>query len=208
MKKLLVFLLATAGFSFTPASAQVLVGTGTNSSYLVIEADDFGAPLTFEYLYDYNPADPFDTYTMMVAIDAAVADLSFTYINYGTLDEPNYILDAVTYQSITLTNTAFPAVGPFWAQWVAGGQAGFPVAEPVASGSWGFGSGISEPYRYVEPGSWDGFIFNEGSAAPSVSPVPEPGSAVLLTAAMAVIFLRRRRLESSPATAGLVRSTR
>lgn len=196
MKKLFVFLLAVAGLSFAPAFAQTLTGTigsGANASYLVIEAGDFGAPLTFEYLYDYNPADPFDTYAMMTAIDAAVADLSFSYINYGTLDEPNYILDAVTYQSVTLTNTAWPAVGPFWTQWVSGGLAGYPTAEPVSSGSWGFGSGISEPYRQVEPGSWDGFIFNEGGSAPSVAPIPEPSAAFLAIFAAAALAFRIRR---------------
>jgi len=200
MKKLILTLLAAAGIQLTSASAQTItVGSGTSTSYLVIEAADFGAtPLTFAYLYDYNPADPFDSYTMMAAIDTAVADLEFTYKNYGTPLEPNFILDAVTWQTVTLTNTPYPDFGPFWAQWVSGGQAGYPAAAPIASGVWGFGSGVSDPYRIVEPGSWDGFIFNDGSSAPSVTPVPEPGSAVLLIAGAGALFLRRRRLESSP----------
>lgn len=196
MKKLFLILLAAAGIPFTSAQSQTITGTigaGANTSYLVIEAADFGAPLTFAYLYDYNPANPFDTYAMMVAIDAAVADLEFTFDNFGTPEEPNYFLNAVTYQSVTLTSTPFPQVGPFWAQWVSGGQAGFPVAEPVAAGSWGFGSGISEPYRYVEPGSWDGFIYNDGGDAPSVSPVPEPSSGLLLICASSAFLFARRR---------------
>lgn len=195
MKKLFLVLLATAGVSLTSASAQTItqtVGSGSATSYLVIEAPDFGGPLTFAYLYEYNPADPFDTHALMVAIDAAVADLSFTYVNYGTVEEPNYFLDAVTWQSLTLTNTGLPTFSPYWGQWVSGGLAGFPTAEPVPSETWGFGFGISAPYRLVEPGSWDGFAYNDGLSAPSVSPVPEPSAVLLALGAGALVGLRRR----------------
>lgn len=195
MKKLFLILLATAGISFTSAQSQTItgtVGTGADTSYFVIEATDFGAPLTFAYLYDYNPANPLDTYAMMVAIDAAIDDLQFTYINYGTVSEPNYFLDSVTYQTITLTNTPAPTYSPYWAQWVSGGLSGYPEAEPILSGSWTYGSGVSAPVRYIEPGSWDGFIYNDGMSAPSVSPVPEPSSTLLTICATGLVAFRRR----------------
>lgn len=195
MKKLFLILLATAGISFTSAQSQTItatIGSGANTSYLVIEAPDFGAPLTFAYLYDYNPADPFDTYTMMVAIDAALPDLEFDFDVFGTPEDPSYFLNAITYQSETVTSTQWPDVGPFWAQWVSGGQSGYPEAEPIDSGTWSFGWGVSSPYRYVEPGSWDGFVYNDGVAPPSVSPVPEPSSMLLIVCAAGVLSLRRR----------------
>jgi hypothetical protein len=197
MKKLFLILLAAAGFSFPSAGAQTItatVGTGANTSYVLIEAEAFGSPLIFAYQYDYNPTNPFDTHTMLSAIDAAIADLSFTYINYGTLEEPNVFIDAITWQGLTLTNTPAPEFSPYWVQWVSGGQAGFPEAEPIPAGVWGYASGISSPYRIVEPGSWDGFIYNDGFSAPSVVPVPEPAAGVLLLAATGFIGLRRRRV--------------
>lgn len=193
MKKFLATLLTAVVVSLAPASAQTLIGSGSNSSFLVIEASAFGAPLIFEVLYDFNPGNPFDSYALMTVVDAAVSDLSFSFVNYGTVQDPNYFLDSVTWQSLTLTNTAWPAVGPFWGQWVSGGLAGYPTAAPVAEGAWEFGSGISDPYRIVEPGSWDGFIFNDGSAAPSVAPVPEPATAGLLVMVAAGILAGRRR---------------
>lgn len=197
MKKLFLILLASAGISLTPASAQTItatVGTGADTSYVLIEATAFsGSPLIFAYQYDYNPADPFDTYTMLSLIDAALPELSFTYANYGTPEEPNMFLGAVTWQGFTLTNTPWPEFGPYWVQWVSGGQSGYPEAEPIPAGVWSYASGISTPYRLVEPGSWDGFVYNEGFTGPSVAPVPEPGSVVLVLAGAGVFVLRRRR---------------
>jgi hypothetical protein len=195
MKKFLVLALATASALLPCARAQTLtgtVGTGPDASYLVIEATAFGSPLTFEYLYSYNPADPFDAYFLMTAIDTSFTDLEFTFINFGTLDEPNYFLDTISWQGTPLTNTGAPTFSPYWAQWVSGGEAGFPTAAPVASGSWSFGSGVSGPYRIIQPGSSDGFVFNDGSVAPSVAPVPEPTAAFLLLGSTAVFLIRRR----------------
>jgi hypothetical protein len=200
MKKMFLILLASAGFSFTPTHAQTItatVGTGANTSYVLIEAADFGSPLIFAYQYDYNPANPFNTSTMLSAIDAALPQLSFAYLNYGTEEEPNVFIDAVTWEGLTLTNTPAPEFSPYWVQWVSGGQAGYPEAEPIPAGIWGYASGISSPYRIVEPGSWDGFTYNDGFSTPSIDPVPEPAAAVLVLAATSAFVLRRRRPVSS-----------
>jgi PEP-CTERM putative exosortase interaction domain len=197
MKKLLLLVLAAAGLSFASARAQTItatVGSGADTSYVVIEAAAFGGPLIFAFQYDYDPANPFDTSTMLSLIDDALPELSLTYINYGTVEEPNLFLDAVTWQGLTLTNTPAPEFSPYWVQWVSGGRAGFPEAEPIPSGTWMYASGVSAPYRLVEPGSWDGFVYNDGFSPPAVDPVPEPAAGVLLlTATGLLVFSRRRR---------------
>jgi hypothetical protein len=176
---------------------QILIGTGEDVSYAVIEAEPFGPPLVYEYHYTDNPSAPLDGYALLSAIDSAEPALSLSFLNFGSEESPNYFLNSITYESTTVTSTPFPEIGPFWAQWVSGAEAGFPEASPIASGVWSFGSGISAPYRTIGPGSWDGFVFNMGDTPPSISPVPEPQTAVLLLAGITVVLwmLRRRRHE-------------
>jgi len=181
------------------ANAVVVVGSGPDISHLVIEAPDFGNPLEYEYHYTYNASSPLDTYSMLAAIDGAQSNLSFDLINFGSAGSPNYYLDAVTFNSITVANTN----SPFWAQWVSGGGSGYPTASPIASGTWIEGSGISSPYRTLAPGSWDGFIYNGDynpnppynltSAPPSIAPVPEPATMTLFILSGLGIVLNRRR---------------
>ena len=182
---------------YVSAKGQILIGTGEDVSYAVIEAEPFGAPLVYEYHYTYNPSAPLDGYSLLSAIDSAEADLNLSFLNFGSEESPNYFLNSITYGSTTVTSTPFPEIGPFWVQWASGAEAGYPEASPIASGVWSFGSGISAPYRTIGPGSWDGFVFNMGDTPPSISPVPEPQSAILLLAGITVVLwmLRRRRHE-------------
>jgi len=182
-----------------PAYGQIIIGEGDDVSYAVIEADEFAAPLVYAYHYTHSPSEPLDGYALLTAIDFADPGLSLSFVNFGDDESPNYFLDSVTYGSMTLTSTPFPNVGPFWVQWVSGAEAGFPTAVPIASGGWTFGSGISSPYRSIGPGSWDGFVFNLGDTDPSISPIPEPQSSVLLFAGITVVLwmLRRRRHEEN-----------
>ena len=179
------------------ANGQILVGTGEDISYTVIEAEPFGAPLVYAYHYTYDPSAPLDGYALLSAIDAADPSLSLSFLNFGTDESPSYFLNEVTYGSTTLTSTPFPDIGPFWVQWVSGGKAGFPEASPIDAGTWLFGSGVSSPYRAIGPGSSDGFVFNIGDTPPSIDAVPEPQSAVLLLAGITVVLwmVRRRRHE-------------
>lgn len=179
------------------AQAQTLTasyGSGPDVSYLVIQADAFGAnPLVFAYNYDYNPANPLDGYALLVAVFDADPLLDGSFLNFGSDEEPNYFLNSVTYDSVTLVNTGAPAFQPYWAQWVSGGEAGYPTAAPVALGTWEFGSGASAPYRYLAPGAWEGYIFNDGFTPPSVTPIPEPSAMLLVALGGLVVFRRNRR---------------
>jgi hypothetical protein len=78
----------------------------------------------------------------------------------------------------------------------------------MPSNVWSAGYGPAD--RILEPGSWDGFIFNGAygpppdyaivSAPPSVSPVPEPSAMVLVffTVAGLALIGRRRLIEVQP----------
>ena len=189
-----------------PGRANVIIGTGADASYAVIDAGEFGQPLIYEYHYNYNPAEPLDGYALLTAIDSVDPALSLGFLNFGDEGSPNYFLNSITYGTTTLISTPFPDIGPFWVQWVSGAQAGFPSALPISSGVWSFGSGVSSPYRSIGPGSWDGFVFNKGDSPPSVNPVlanpvstnpvPESQSSLLLLAgATVVLWMLRRRHE-------------
>ncbi len=170
---------------------QVVVGAGPDASYAIIEAEAFGNnPLVYEYRYDFDPSNPFDGYALFTAIDSADPGIEFGFVNFGDELDPNYFVNSITYGATRLVSTEFPNVGPFWAQWVSGGQAGFPLASPISSSVWSFGSGVSSPYRFVEPGSSDAFVFNDGDLPPSMDPVPEPSAAALIFGAALFVVIR------------------
>ncbi|MEX1116239.1 MAG: hypothetical protein WEB53_13380 [Akkermansiaceae bacterium] len=189
------FLLAVvAGACLFPSisnAANIIVGTGNDTSYFVLQSTNLGVR-TYEVHYTYSPGtsqDGFFLLSQVLALDTSViASLS----NYGTLASPNYFVDSFMYSSVTETSVSSPPYVPYWAHWVSGGEAGFPSASPVASGAWSFGSGISAPYRLIAPGSWDALSYSDGSGAPSVAPIPETSSALLAIIGSLVIFKRRR----------------
>ena len=199
MKKYLSLFAALVVALSAQTQAQTLTGTygtGADISYLVIESSSFSTTtLWYAFQYDYNPASPLDTYAMLSTIIAGDPLLDAVFINYGDEESPNYFLDSISYNGMTLTNVGSPTFSPYWGQWVSGGESGYPVAEPIAGGSWSFGSGLSAPYRYLTPGSWDGFIYNDGLTPPDFAPVPEPQSWLLILSAsgLLVVRLARRR---------------
>ena len=183
----------------TTGFGQIQVGTGPDSSFLVVEAAAFGAPFIYQWNYTYNPASPYSTADMITAVDVFSVELNFTVLYGGTF------LNAIEHSGLTLTNAVAYPYSPFWAQWVSGGTSGDPlVSEP--SGVWSAGYGIT--YRELAPGSWDGLIFNGAydssppydviSAPPSLAPVPEPSSLCLLFAVMLPLAISHARKRLYP----------
>ena len=184
--------LIVAGFCLLPLgiqAANIVLGTGGDTSYVILESGNLGSR-TYEIRYDASSG-PHDTKFLLDQILAGDLSLGMAFTNWGTLANPNYALDSITYNSVT-ESASFTPPFTYWAQWVAGGEAGYPTAVPVASGSWSYGSGISSPFRIIAPGSWDAFVFSDGSAPPSVLPVPETSSMTLAAAGLLIVIRRRR----------------
>jgi hypothetical protein len=186
------FLLAAfAGACLLPSSisnaANVIIGSGPDTSYLVLQSTNLGIR-TYEINYTFGSSAAQDGYFLLSQVLGSVPTLTAALTNYGSAATPNYFVSQFSFNSITEGSA-----GPnYWAQWVSGGAAGYPSASPIASGTWTSGSGMSAPSRLIAPGSWDAFYFSDGRTAPSVSPVPETSSALLAVLGSFVIFRRRR----------------
>lgn len=189
-----IFLAVLAGsclLSSVSNAATTVVGSGPDTSYYVLESPNLGVR-TYEVHYTYSPSQMQDEFFLLSQVLAADTSLTVSLGNFGTPSVPNYYINSFTYNMVTELGVSTPPYTPYWAQWVAGGQAGYPTASPVASGSWSFGSGMSAPFRLIAPGSWDGRYFSDGGSSPSVSPIPETSSAMLALLGSLVIFKRRR----------------
>ncbi len=188
---LLVVLAGTCLLPSVSSAATTVVGTGPDTSYLVLESPNLGVR-TYEIHYTYIPSQLQDGYFLLsqaLAVDTAI---TVNLGNIGTMSDPNYYINSFTYQSVAELGNPDPPYTPYWTQWVAGGSAGYPTASPVASGSWSFGSGISAPFRLIAPGSWDALFFSDGNSVPSVAPIPETSSLLLTLLGSLVLFQRRR----------------
>ena len=185
---------SAAAFLLLPAlsstAATLVVGSGPDASFLVLESSQLGVR-TYEIRYDATSG-PKDGKFLFDQALAADATLVATFFNFGTVAEPNFFINAINGEA---GSTSPPWT--WWAHWVAGGN-GWQNPDfsfnpgPAAEGVWSVGNGMSAPWRTLSNGSWDGYVLSDGSSAPSVSPIPEPASALLLAPA-ALCLLRRRR---------------
>ena len=172
-------------------AATIVLGSGSDSAFYVLESPNIGTR-TYEIRFTHNEADPLDGWDLLQVVDSYESDLSVQAFNFGSEEAPNWFVNAITWMGITETSNSDAPYVPSWTQWVSGGAAGFPTASPVASGTWSSGSGLSSPYREIEPGSWEALKFSDFTTVPTVAPVPEPSALMLAFCGMAV-FIRRRR---------------
>ena len=173
------------------AAGAIVVGTGADSSFLVVESPNVGMR-TYEVFFDFEAANPLGTDDLLALVDSADALISFAF--GGSPD--NQFLSSVSFGG---SSEAFDGTN-FWAQWVAGGQAGVgpapdfaPQPAPIPSESWTFGSGVSAPFRIVEPGATDVISFSDGSVPPNFAPIPEPSATVLVVGGLLLGLARRKR---------------
>jgi hypothetical protein len=181
-----------ASFPAPGGAATIDVGSGPVTSRFVLQSPNLG-------LRDYrvHHAGSGDAHALLQVILTNDLSLTATFFNFGTAANPNYFVNSIAWSGVTETNNAAAPWFPYWAHWVAGGQAGFPTATAVAPDTWTQGSGISHPYRVTAEGSWDALVFSDGNTPPDILPIPEPESACLLAAA--AVWMFRRRCRPSPA---------
>ena len=99
----------------------IAAGVGSDSSFLVLESPNVGLR-TYEVFYDFDPASPLGTDDLLTIVDGADALISFTF---GGAPE-NQFLTGIIFNGVA-ENSDFSDSNAilFWAQWVAGGEAGF-----------------------------------------------------------------------------------
>jgi hypothetical protein len=168
-------------------ASTIVIGSGPDSSFFLIESPNVGSR-TYQIHYTYDPFDPKDGAFLLQQIVGSDSSVQFEI--FGT---SNIFVNSITYNGVTETGVSEPPYEPYWAHWVAGGAAGFPEAEPVAAFVWSSGSGLSGPYRVIEPGSWDALKYSDFSTHPTIQPVPEPSGALVLCSAVLIVAGYRRR---------------
>lgn len=183
-----------AALSTAPSghAATIDVGNGPVTSHLLLESPNLGSRA-----YRVHHQGGGDAFALLRIVLAQDLSLTATFFNFGTLASPNYFVNSITWSGTTETNNPSNPWFPYWAHWVAGGQAGFPAAAPVPADTWTQGSGISSPYRITAEGSWDALVYNDGYTPPVTVIVPEPATATCL-AGGAVLLLARRRKPHPP----------
>lgn len=187
----LAVLANTCLFPSVSSAATIVIGSGPDSSYFVLESPNLGTRI-YEVHYTYSAETFQDGFTLLKQVLSSVPLISAGLINYGTVSQPNLIVDSFTFNSVTETSTSSSPYVPYWAHWVSGGAAGYPSASPTVSGTWSSGSGISSPYRLIAPGTWDALFYSDGSTLPTVASVPETSSVLLGAIGLLMLFKRRR----------------
>lgn len=191
---LLAVLAGTCLFPSVSQAANIIVGTGSDTSYLILESTNLGVR-TYEVHYTYNASAPQDSAFLVAQAVAGDSALGVSLDDYGNAQFPvNYFVNYFSLNSVEESGSSSPPY-IYWAHWVAGG-AGFQNpdgsynsgAAPAAS--WTLSYGIST--HLIQPGSSDSLFLSDGLVEPSVAPIPETSSALLAILGSVVIFKRRR----------------
>jgi hypothetical protein len=193
-----IFLAVLAGSCLLPSvsnAANIIVGTGNDTSYLILESANLGVR-TYEVHYTYNSTTPQDSAFLIAQAVAGDSALGVSLGNYPTVPFPvNYYVNYFALNSVEEWGSSSPP-WTYWAHWVAGG-AGYQNLDfsynsgAAAADSWTLSYGIST--HTIQPGSSDALYLSEGIAAPSVAPIPETSSALLAVLGSLVVLIRRRK---------------
>lgn len=193
------FLLAVvAGACLFPSvstAANIIVGTGNDTSYLILESTNLGVR-SYEVHYTYNASTPQDSAFLVGQAVAGDSALGVSLSDFGNAQFPvNYYVDYFSLNNVEEYGSASPP-WTWWVHWVAGGT-GYQNPDTTynsgaaADDSWTLSWGIST--HTIQPGSSDALYLSDSTVQPSVAPIPETSSALLAILGSVVIFKRRRR---------------
>lgn len=204
--KVLVFIVIVFNSSkaysvFTFNDLEFIVGSGPNEAALVIDFDDGLSPLAWGYRWE-DTAMPTGE-DMFRAIVAADGNLTSTIVDFGF----GTFAEAITYDRgvITSSESSSPFLGNFWAYYVNAPQTagdfsstthGAPNGEPFDGGGTFNSSNTGHSDRPLSNGSWDGYVWSDGSLSPSepiAAALPEPSSVIYLILSAIYFFSYRRK---------------
>ena len=179
----------------------IAVGTGTDTSYLVIdESTLFAAPLVFEYHYSDDPNNPLTGFDLLqaIAVDhASGLSIGTTSTSWGNE------LQTITYQGNTITaaNGSGIASGSYWSYYVAGGLENDGYSTIPDPTQWNYAD-VGSDSRFISLGSIDGWTLasyvNFGfspsdsidvSPSVSIAAIPETGSRALLVSGLLFVLV-------------------
>lgn len=161
--------LATA----SPANAlpiEASVGTGPDLATIVLEFQD-GADFVFEVAFDDSLG--LSGIGVMQILEAELASFSLVVLDFGF----GLFIDQITYDGHT--DGGFVAPDGFWHYWT----------KETSADPWAF-SQVGAIDRIVTDGNQDAWKWGPGS------PIPEPGTAVLVGLGVAALAGRRRAQSS------------
>ncbi|MFU8847655.1 MAG: hypothetical protein ACNA77_02910 [Opitutales bacterium] len=192
---------ATFGFADIPLSNYV--GSGANTSGLVIDFNDGSATERYVFAYEWDGVvGDVSGFAMLDAVATALPELSFT-LGGGSIENGGFLAN-ITFGSQTQTSGDFVTNFDFWGYFIAGGVSGenegTPVAipgagvvipevldsAPTGASAMSFGS----PGRFIADGSWDVWSFGPYE---TTYVVPEPSNFALIGGLFALLVVYRRR---------------
>jgi hypothetical protein len=152
----------------------ISVGTGPDMAQVYFNWPD-GFAVVYDVSFGTGPSSTIDVYDLTEDCTAD-PNLSLTWINYGSMADPNYFLNIASYTGGHIgdgdTYNYETAPNNYWAEWV-----GAP---------WTYGDGASEDT--VSNGGQAGWVFGSPN-----TPVPEPTCAAALLIGGGALLMRRHR---------------
>jgi len=159
------------------------VGTGTNTSYLVVDFDVSGGD-TYAFGYRWNDGDDARGFTMIEAVTSFIDGLAWTF---GGVDGVGLGAFVDTFSYPTFDEVSQP--GNFWAYWTGETNVDDEPIDFDPGFDWEFASnGISG--RVLQDGSIDGWYNDFNGVPPGIPTIPAPPALGLL---LPVFFRRGQR---------------
>jgi len=166
---------------------QGVVGSGSNTSYEVIDFQGIGGP-AFAWAYQYNT--PVTGYQMLEDIQSA--DPNFSFSGYT---DPTYGFSPFTFTNGSYSETAnYNTSDYYWSYWNA--QYSGTIDLGNLDNFWGYANnGVSS--TMISNGSFDGWVVNSftSNIVPNIpeTAVPEPASLAALGSICLLALAKPRR---------------
>lgn len=154
----------------TALPIETTVGSGPNTAHILFEFQDSTA-YVFDVLFSGLSISGI---AAINTIDAALASFDADLLDFGPF---GFAVDGITYGASS--NIGYGG-GELWWHY---------FTKEAENDAWVF-SNLGASFRQIENGGWDGWKYEAGA------PIPEPGTAVLVSLGLVVLGYRRRHARS------------